>query len=140
MYQQMNYDNERPADTLTLDVYPGPGAEFTMFEDEGSGREYREGKFALTRFYAVCDASNRPVEIKVFASKGDYMGKLTSRSYFIQVHITVLGVKIRYCGKAAEYDKRPFAWFYLQDVKNGMILIKTLKMSTDSDLSIRLKY
>ncbi len=147
MYQQMNYDNERPPDTLTLDVYPGPGAEFTMFEDEGSGREYREGKFALTRFYAVCDASTRPVEIKAFASKGDYKGMLTSRSYIIQVHssvvpkqIIVQGVKIRYCGKAGEYDKRPLAWRYLPDEKSGMILIKTPKMPTGSDLSIRLKY
>lgn len=35
MYQQMNYDNERPADTLTLDIIPALMPTFEMFEDEG---------------------------------------------------------------------------------------------------------
>jgi alpha-glucosidase (family GH31 glycosyl hydrolase) len=36
MYPQMNFDGERPADTLTLDIYPGNDASFELYEDDGS--------------------------------------------------------------------------------------------------------
>lgn len=163
MYQQMNYDNERPADTLTLDVYPGPGADFTMFEDEGSNRDYREGKFALTGLSAICDASGRVTGIKVRASKGDYNGRLQARSYIIQIHgayipgqvtllgskihsdsipaqLTIPGLKIPHCKSVNDYNNKPAGWRFCTDEMNGMVLIKTPKMSTGSDIAIQLKY
>ncbi len=147
MYPQMNYDNERPADTLTLDVYPGQGAEFTMFEDEGSNREYREGKFALTRLSASCDASNRVTEINVGPAKGDYKGKLQSRAYVIAVHssdvpkqVLIPGIKIRECKSAEVYNKTSKGWYFRESGENGVICIKTPVMTTGRDLKISLKY
>jgi len=147
MYQQMNYDNERPADTLTLDVYPGTGAEFAMFEDEGSDREYRQGKFAVTRLSALCDANKRLTEIKIGPAKGEFKGKLQTRAYLIQIHsssvpkqVFIPGVKIQPCSTAIDYDTKPTGWYYSPDEKKGMIFIKTPKLSTGSDLTITLKY
>ncbi|MFZ4569521.1 MAG: TIM-barrel domain-containing protein [Bacteroidales bacterium] len=147
MYQQMNYDNERPADTLTLDVYPGPGAEFMMFEDEGSNRDYREGKFVLTSLSALCDAGNRVTEIKVAQAKGDYHGKLQSRFYIFQVHgnsvprqLTSQGSKLRHFKTEEDYKNCKSGWFFMPLEKQGMIYIKTLKMTTAGEFTIRLKY
>ena len=147
MFQQMNYDNERPADTLTLDVYPGPCAEFMMFEDEGSNREYREGKFAMTSLSAVCDAANRVTAIKVGPATGNYKGKLQSRSYIIGVHsksvpkgISIPGEKISKRKTSADLEKRPAGWFFNPDEKNGLIFIKVPPFSTDRNLVITLKY
>ncbi|MEI8004588.1 MAG: TIM-barrel domain-containing protein [Bacteroidota bacterium] len=147
MYQQMNYDNERPSDTLTLDVYPGAGADFTMFEDEGSNRDYREGKFVLTDLSAVSDTFNRVTEIKIAAAKGDYKGKLPSRSYIIQLHgnsvpkqVTSEGSKLRYCKTAEVYKKKSAGWCFSPDEKNGMVFIKTREIPTNLEVKIRLKY
>ena len=147
MYQWKNYDNERPADTLTLEVYPGPGADFMMFEDEGSNRDYRSGKFALTKLTAISDANKRVTSIKVGASVGEYQGKPESRAYIMQVHskavpkkITAGGAVIRFCKTASEYDKCSSGWYFNQDEKKGMFFIKTPENSTAGELSVTLKY
>jgi len=147
MYQQMNYDNERQADTLTLDVYPGAGADFTMFEDEGSNREYREGKFALTQLSSICDGSGRVIEIKVADAKGDYKGKIQSRAFIIQLHgcplpkhIIAADSKLRHCKTAEDYTIRTAGWCFKPGEKQGMIFIKTLKMPANREFTIKLKY
>jgi alpha-glucosidase len=48
MYPQMYYDGERPADTLTLDIYPAGSSAFDLYEDDGLTRDYRKGAFAKT--------------------------------------------------------------------------------------------
>ncbi|MCX6242846.1 MAG: DUF5110 domain-containing protein [Bacteroidetes bacterium] len=147
MYQQMNYDNERQADTLTLDVYPGQDAEFAMFEDEGSDREYRMGKFAMTSLSAICDAHNRLTGIKIGPSEGDYKGKLQSRSYIIQIHssnvpkrVVIPGSKLKHCSKAKKNSELLSGWCYFPDEKNGMVFIKTAKLSTANEVLIKLQY
>ncbi len=148
MYQLMNYDNERPADTITLDVYPGPDADFEMFEDEGSNREYRQGKFAKTKFVALSDADgNRITEIKISAAKGDFEGRIQNRTYLIQIHssvsskqILVKGTKLKKYKNAADFNKAASGWYFNHADRKGMILIKTAMLSTNEDASIKLKY
>ncbi|MEI7727496.1 MAG: TIM-barrel domain-containing protein, partial [Bacteroidota bacterium] len=147
LYQQMNYDNERPADTLTLDIYPGIGAEFGMTEDEGSNREYREGKLAVTRFNALVDDVNRVTEIYIGWAKGNYTGKPKARTYLVQLHssvvpkqISIPDGKLQHFRKVQDYDKKQTGWYFNPDEKKGMIFIKTSKLSAGSDMTVTLKY
>lgn len=148
MYQQMKFDNERPADTLTLDVYPGPTAQFEMFEDEGSNREYRQGKFAKTQFVALSDAEGKRItEITVSDAKGDFKGRILTRTYHIQIHGSVLpkkvevqGVKLKKYKKAIDFNKAGTGWYFNPDDKKGMVIIKTAKLSTDKNASVKLNY
>lgn len=43
---EIQYVNERPADPLTLYVYTGKDASFTLYEDEGVNYQYEQGKYA----------------------------------------------------------------------------------------------
>jgi hypothetical protein len=147
MYQQMNFDNERPADTLTLDVWPGPDAEFTLIEDEGSNREYRTGKTASTTLTATCDSKNRVTEIRIAAAKGDYTGRPASRHYIIQIHgravpdrILVQGKKMAHCSNAADFSAIPDTWFFNPDEKRGTLFIQTPGISTATDAILTLQY
>ncbi len=148
MFQQMNFDNERPADTLTLDVYPGPGAEFVMFEDEGSNREYRQGKSARTKFTALTDDDGiRINEIHISAAKGNFKGRILNRVYLVQIHspvvpaqVMVQEMKLLKCMDFAAFASAETGWCYNPDDKQGMILIKTAKISTDTDSEMRLVY
>ncbi len=148
MYQQMNYDGERPADTLTLDVYPGPEARFNMFEDEGSNRDYRNGKFTKTLITAISDKTGiRPGKITVSAAKGSFTGRILKRAYLVQVHSTAIpakvvvqGNKLPKCKTKADYDTAKTAWYFDPLDKNGVLFIKTASLSTDADACISLEY
>jgi hypothetical protein len=148
MYQQMNYDNERPADTLTLDIYPGPAATFEMFEDEGSNREYRSGKSAKTKLTALCDAAGKQLnEVTIAAAKGDFKGKLTKRTYLLQVHSSVMpkqvivqGVKLKKCKNAASFATAAGGWYLEPGNKKTGLQIRTGVLPTNADVSIKLTY
>ena len=48
MYPDMNYVGEKPADVLTLDLYPYGNTSFNLYEDDGLTRDYKKGEFACT--------------------------------------------------------------------------------------------
>ena len=148
MYQQMKYDNQQPADTLTLDIYPGPDAKFEMFEDEGSNRDYRQGKFAKAQFEALSDIDGAKInEISISAAKGDFVGRILNRTYIFQIHgsilpknLTVQGIKLKKFRKVDDFNKSVSGWYFNPDEKKGMILIKTAKLSTNKEVSVKLNY
>jgi alpha-D-xyloside xylohydrolase len=43
----LQYTGERPADTITLFVYTGRDARFTLYEDEGINYNYEKGKWSV---------------------------------------------------------------------------------------------
>ncbi len=47
----LQYTDQRPADTITLYVYKGRDADFTLYEDEGTNYNYEKGKFATIPFH-----------------------------------------------------------------------------------------
>ena len=147
MYPLMNYDSERPADTLTLDVYPGPGCRFVMFEDEGSNRDYRKGSYSLTTLTASADSGNRVTAITVEPAKGDFEGRLLKRAYIIRVHTQAIPGQVIIAGKKLKQRKErdsfsfPAAgWRYYADDRKGTVVITTQMEPTDSVLGILLKY
>ena len=43
----LQYTSERPADTITLNVYTGANAAFYLYEDEGTNYNYEKGAFSV---------------------------------------------------------------------------------------------
>ncbi len=83
MYPQMNFDGERFADTLTLDIYPSKKTSFNLYEDDGIRREHRKGAFAKS-LIEVDAAKN--IDVKINPAKGNYNGKYEKRVYLLEVH------------------------------------------------------
>ena len=75
--QDMQYVNEKPWDYITLNVYPGADGEFTLYEDEGDGYDYLEGKFTEIPM----KWNDRSRTLTIGARKGDYDGMLKSRTF-----------------------------------------------------------
>jgi alpha-glucosidase (family GH31 glycosyl hydrolase) len=148
MFQQMNFDNERPADTLTLDVYPGSVCEFVMYEDEGSNRDYRQGKSAKTKFTAQTDDDgSRIKEMAVSAAQGDFEGRILNRAYLIRIHspavpekVLVQDLRLKKQKDLVAFNKSESGWYFNPAEMNGIILIKTAKISTNIETGIRLVY
>lgn len=147
MYQQMDFDNERSADTLTLDVYSCPEVEFEMYQDEGSNRDYWLGKFAKTKIVALSDAVGSFItEINISAAKGDFKGRILNRTYIIQIHSSTFPklifdqeAKLKKYKNVADFNKAGTGWYYNANDRKGMILIKTVNLSTNADAHIMLK-
>jgi alpha-D-xyloside xylohydrolase len=79
----MQHTRERPADPITLRVYPGPRAELALYEDDGASYDYEKGKFRLTTL--SCEAEGRRVQVGIGASNGRFSGMLRRRAWIVEL-------------------------------------------------------
>ncbi|MFI6257781.1 discoidin domain-containing protein [Micromonospora zamorensis] len=124
MWPQMNYTGEKPVSTLTYDLYPRGASSFTLYEDDGITRAYRNGAYATQQVQMTAPASGTgTVTVDVGASTGTYAGKPSSRSYEFSVHlagapqaVTVAGRTLPPLSTRAAYDSASSGWFYADGV------------------------
>jgi hypothetical protein len=91
MYPEMLYDREKPRDPVTLDIYPFGRTSFTMYEDDGTTQEYRQGAFAKTLIEVdapkAIEGAGAQILVKVNGAKGTYKDMPASRAYLVDVHV-----------------------------------------------------
>ena len=95
----MQYTNEHPADPLTIYVYTGKDASFTLYEDEATNYNYEKGSFATINF----NYNQKKKVLTIGERKGSFKGMLDKRTMKI-IWVSKSGVKeskaISYDGKA----------------------------------------
>ncbi len=75
----LQYTGERPADTITLFVYTGRDAEFTLYEDEGTNYNYEKGAWAAIPFrYSEKDRT-----LTIGRREGSFPGMQQERTFRI---------------------------------------------------------
>ncbi|WP_442588059.1 glycoside hydrolase family 31 protein [Pedobacter sp. AW31-3R] len=73
---ELQYTSEKPADPLTLFVYTGKDAAFSLYEDEGTNYNYEKGAFSTIDFsYAEGTKT-----LTIADRKGSFKGMLQSRT------------------------------------------------------------
>lgn len=75
----LQYTSEKTADPLTLYVYTGKDASFTLYEDEGTNYNYEKGKFTEIPF--SWDEKNK--RLSIGDRKGEFTGMLQKRRFRI---------------------------------------------------------
>ncbi|MDO9376600.1 MAG: glycoside hydrolase family 31 protein [Ferruginibacter sp.] len=80
---ELQYTAEKSADTITLYVYGGKDASFTLYEDEATNYNYEKGQFATIDFKYNAAAQTLTAEDR----KGNFAGMLKTRLFNI-VYIT----------------------------------------------------
>ncbi|MEI8086074.1 MAG: DUF5110 domain-containing protein, partial [Paludibacter sp.] len=145
MYQPMMYDWERPTDTLTLHVYPSGKSSFTMYEDDGLTREHRQGIYASTKFESSV-SENGDLNFKINKAEGEFNGRLKERTYLMEIHsssspniVTFNGRKIKKMKSHEDLEKVSTGWYFDITNQNGIIQIKTDKVSTNIVSHLELK-
>ncbi len=121
MYPAMDYDGERPADTLTLDIYTGAPGHFTLYEDDGITRAHRQGAYALTALEQR--ATGDRLRVTVRAATGNYHGKYLRRAYLLEIHGIQSATGVRLNGHSVSG----------YSVSDGVLHIKTDYLSTAKD-------
>ena len=103
----MDYTDQRPLDSLIVDVYAPGNSKFSLYEDDGISLDYDHGKSAVTPL--TCEVSASVCRITIGAAKGEYAGQTVSRSYLVILHghskpssVTIDGAKIAPGGAASD--------------------------------------
>ena len=133
MYPQMNYDGEKPLDTLFVDIYPSEKkSEFNLYEDDGKTREYKNGQFATTQITAVKTMQDG-VSVQINAVKGKYDGMLPWRCYTLYIHTGKQPREVR-------LNKQKLSnWQFGKNDKNGILTVYTTSLDVHKDVLIEVE-
>ncbi len=77
----MQYSDEKKAETINLYVYEGMDASFTLYEDEGTNYNYEQRKFATIEI----SYKEKGHLLTIGPRKGQYEGMLTNRHFNVIV-------------------------------------------------------
>lgn len=134
MYPYMNYDGERKADTLTLEIYPYQKSSFELYEDDGITREHRFGAYAKTLIEVNADKN---IAVTINRAMGSYTGMYNKRVYAMEIHTAKPKQVILNNNALKEYqDKEAYlnatdtGYFYDRSIKGGTLFIVTPYLST----------
>lgn len=76
---EIQYTDEKPADTLTIRIYAGRDCAFTLYEDEGTNYNYEKGACSTIKF--SWDEKNG--NLTIGERRGEYAGMLKERCFNI---------------------------------------------------------
>jgi alpha-D-xyloside xylohydrolase len=94
----LQYTSEKPADTITLNIYAGADASFNLYEDEGTNYNYEKGDFTTTLIRYKESAKTVTIENR----QGAFNGMLQKRTFCINL---ISPVKARSLDFDAPSDK-----------------------------------
>lgn len=78
---ELQYTSEKPADTITLNVYTGADASFNLYEDEGTNYNYEKGAFSIIPIKYSEAAKTLTIDNR----KGKFNGMLQKRIFRINI-------------------------------------------------------
>jgi len=79
--QDLQFVKEKAWDNITLRIYPGANASFTLYEDEGDNYDYQKGEYTEIPM----TWSDKSHTLTIEARKGAYPGMLSTRKFNIVV-------------------------------------------------------
>ncbi|MCP5536400.1 MAG: NPCBM/NEW2 domain-containing protein [Akkermansiaceae bacterium] len=133
MYPEMLYNNQKPKDPLTFDIYPHGESEFLLYEDDGLTRKHQQGEFArqLIKVNAPRNTEAGDIRITLEPPKGRFDGQLETRVYQFQVHVEAKPEKVvMNAALLPEYqhkddlDHAGAGWCYDPNDRRGILYIK----------------
>ena len=80
---ELQYTDEKKASDITLYIYAGADAEFTLYEDEGSNNDYEKGRNSTIRM----QYNDQDRSLTLYAARGTFPGMLKNRVFRV-VYIT----------------------------------------------------
>jgi alpha-glucosidase len=128
MGPEIHYVDEKPADPLTLDIYPATKSSYTLYEDDGVSNDYQQGAFARTAF--ACTMLGPDLVVDIGAAQGDYSGKLARRTYVLKINrkggtmsgVSRNGMPLARVASREALDSAEQGWF--DDGSRGTVWVK----------------
>jgi alpha-glucosidase (family GH31 glycosyl hydrolase) len=96
------YSNEKPLDSLILNVYGSARAAFDLYEDDGSSLAFQQGQFAQTPINHATDAAGIH-QLQIGPTRGSFAGQVSGRSYQLRIHASAKPVSLAAGGREIEH-------------------------------------
>lgn len=133
MYPAMLYDGEKPKDTLTLDLYPQGRSSYTVYEDDGITRRYRDGEHSQQQITVQAPEQGRgDVRVDIGEVDGTYQGQEPRRHYELRLlspqapHAVQLGGQtLQRLPDRVAYEGAAQGWFFAPEERGGSVYAKT---------------
>ncbi len=135
----------------TFDIYPSrkKATNFSMYEDDGLTRDYKNNKFARTLITSDATQASGRFIVNIGATIGDYTGKPVKKTYIATIHTGIIspkkkplsnGVKINGVVVSEKADSASLVsssegWWWNR-IKNGVVYVKTQEVSTSSSVEM----
>jgi alpha-glucosidase (family GH31 glycosyl hydrolase) len=126
MQANMQYSDQRPLDTLVVDIYGSQAGSFNLYEDDGVSLDYKSGKYAWTPIAFGKSGHN---ELTVGPTKGEFNGQPQARAYELRIHgvgkpssVTVNNRKADLGSKSGE------GWVWDKDKSVAIVTVEAKKI------------
>jgi alpha-glucosidase len=141
MYPEMLYDGQKPKDPVTLDVYPSGKTSFTLYEDDGATKEYRNGAFSKS---IITSTTSPVIAVNVGKCNGTYTDKPLSRKYELQIHtstkpkvVLLDNIAMAEYPSASAWNAAKEGWYFSATDKKGIVYVKTNPISLDKGFEVK---
>ena len=132
----MDYTDQKPMDSLIVDVYAGGNSSFSLYEDDGLSFDYEKGRSAFTPF--SFSSSGSVSTLAIGPTKGEFTGQTVSRSYLVRVvgiskpsSVSVNGRRISPEGPSSDR----FNW----DAKRELLILNLGRRNIRSAVSLEIR-
>ncbi len=132
-----DFVDERPLDTLLIDIYCSQEGKFNLYDDDGTSLNYLQNSFSWTPISYIKHSGGES-EVNIGPTKGEFKGQVYSRAYEIRIHQisepkTIVLNKI----VLSQNKQNENSWEW--DSKNSLATIKLKPVKIREDVNILLK-
>ncbi|MGB1260633.1 MAG: NPCBM/NEW2 domain-containing protein, partial [Akkermansiaceae bacterium] len=145
MYPEMLYNDQKPKNPLTFDIYPHGESEFVLYEDDGLTKKHQQGEFAKQKITVIAPENSQAGSIQIIVNppEGKFDGQLLKRIYQFQVHaeskpqnVIVAEKRAPEHPNLAAFNKAETGWFFDADDRRGIVHIKANSMDVKKRLKV----
>ncbi|WUR13615.1 glycoside hydrolase family 31 protein [[Empedobacter] haloabium] len=144
MYPDMLYDGHKPKDVLTLDLYPEGDSSYTLYEDDGNTRQYRQGAFSTQQLRMRAEGAD--VRVDIDPVDGSYAGQLAQRGYALRMlamrrpaTVAANGVALTAHASRVDFDAAITGWWFDAAERQGTLHVKTASQDIRQPLAFDIK-
>ena len=138
LWPLMQYVGQKPVDEITLDIYPGSDATFTLYEDDGATYDYEGGAVATTQFALTQAAAG----LRVTASErqGQYKSMPARPSFLLKIHSPLTASQITQdtsvLDQAASDEVRAGTVGWAYDAETQILWVRPAKATSETSIAI----
>jgi alpha-glucosidase (family GH31 glycosyl hydrolase) len=132
---EMEYSDQRPLDSLTLDIYGPQAGRFDLYEDDGISLGYRSGQSARTPF-VFSKLADHQWKITIGPTQGHYSRQVKNRAYEIQVHGLTKPESVSLGGSVLRQGKAGQGWSW--DGEASIVKINLAAATIGSEMTVTL--
>lgn len=129
----MAYTDQRPLDSLLVDLYPSGNSAYSLYEDDGVSLDSGRGKSAGTPISV--DSAGSTTRVVIGPTQGEYAGQPLNRAYLVRVFGISEPSRVRVNGVAVPSGRTSYDhWTW--DARRSVLTVSVVRRSIRGTVSL----